>query len=301
LVALALLTAPVLAGGANVYPNGAEGFWMGACPPPGVYYVNYDLYYTANEYINNDGGEAKTGPLAGFKTEVFAQVSRVIYISEKKVLGANWGTHLFVSYLDNNTKAAAGSEHRSGIGDIIVDPCVLSWHWPNIHVTAGLDIYLPTADYEAGNLVNLGSNSFVYEPVVAVTYMTPVKGLTVSTKLMYDIAAKNNDYTHPFTGVSGDLKYGEEFHADYSIDYMINENLKAGIGGYYYQQINDDRLNGVAIPDMKGRVWSIGPGVEYVPAAFKGRLILSYRAQFEKNTRNRPEGVANWVKAVWVF
>jgi hypothetical protein len=35
-----------VAAGPNVYPDGAEGFWVGAAPPPGFYYVNYDLWYS---------------------------------------------------------------------------------------------------------------------------------------------------------------------------------------------------------------------------------------------------------------
>lgn len=81
---------------------------------------------------------------------------------------------------------------------------------------------------------------------------------------------------------------------------MIKENLKAGIGGYYYEQTTKDHFNGVSNP-AKGRVWSVGPGVEYVPERFEGRLILSYRSQFEMDAKNRPEGWANWVRAVWVF
>jgi len=83
--------------------------------------------------------------------------------------------------------------------------------------------------------------------------MTPVKGLTTSAKFMYDIPEANKDFTHPFLPVSGELKYGQEFHFDYSVDYMLNEEWKAGIGGYFYKQITDDKLNGVELDNMKAR------------------------------------------------
>ena len=293
-------TSAAFAGGANVYPNGAEGFWMGAAPPPGTYYINYDLWYSSNKFAADNGDEVKAGPLAGFKTDVFAQVSRFIYISETKILGANWGGHVFLIFQDINTQVSGGSSHVSGLGDAIIDPFILCWHWPNLHITTGVDIYVPTGDYKAGRLTNLSANAFVYEPVLAITYMTPAKGLTVSAKFMYDFPQKNKDYTYPLGGPSGTLDYGEEFHFDYSVDYMINENLKAGIGGYYYQQTTKDHFNSVSVP-ARGRVFSVGPGVEYVPKRFEGRLILSYRAQFEMAVKNRPEGWANWLRAVWVF
>jgi len=297
---VAAFTSAAFAGGANVYPNGAEGFWMGAAPPPGTYYVNYNLWYSSNKFAANNGDEVKAGPLAGFKTDVFANVSRFIYISDKKILGANWGSHIFIIFQDVNTKTAGGNSHVSGLGDTIIDPFILCWHWPNLHITAGVDIYVPTGDYDEGRITNLSANAFVYEPVFAITYLTPMERLTVSAKFMYDFPENNNDFTNPFTAASGTLDYGEEFHFDYSIDYAINENLKAGIGGYYYQQTTKDHFNGVSNP-AKGRVWSVGPGLEYVPERFKGRLILSYRAMFEMDAKNRPEGWANWLRAVWAF
>jgi hypothetical protein len=299
-LAVAIAAPAAFAGGSNVYPNGAEGFWMGAAPPPGTYYVNYTLWYTSHEYVDNDGDEIKVGPLAGFKNDVLANTSRFIYISDKELFGANIGAHIFINLLDVDVKTAGGNSHVSGLGDTIINPFILCWHWPNLHITTGVDIYVPTGDYDEGRVVNLSANAFVYEPVFAVTYMTPMEGLTVSAKFMYDFPEVNKDYTNPFTGASGNLEYGEEFHFDYSIDYMVKENLKAGIGGYFYQQTTKDEFNGVSNP-AKGRVFAVGPGFEYSPERFEGRLTISYRAQFEMAAKNRPEGMSNWLRAVWVF
>ena len=190
-----------------------------------------------------------------------------------------------------------GNCHVSGLGDIIIDPFILCWHSENLHVTTGVDIYIPTGDYDTGRLANLGCNVFVYEPIVAVTYMTPMQGVTVSAKFMYDFPDRNNHATHPATGVPGDLQYGQEFHVDYSVDYAVNENLKVGLGGYFLKQTTNDEFEGSDIHGQTGRVWAAGPGFEYA----KGRFIVSYRALFEIDARNRPEGIANWLRAVWVF
>ena len=37
-------------GGGGAYPNGAEDFMSGAIPPPGFYFINYFLYYHADEF-----------------------------------------------------------------------------------------------------------------------------------------------------------------------------------------------------------------------------------------------------------
>jgi hypothetical protein len=285
------------AGGSNVYPNGAEGFWMGAAPPPGFYYINYDLVYSSHRFNNNSGNEIKAGPVGPFKTDVFAQVSRFLYMSNYKILGADWGAHIFIVGQHNSTDTAFGNQHITGFGDTIVDPFILAWHTPNFHVTTGVDIYVPTGNYEAGRVDNLGANAFVYEPIIAFTYMTPLKGLTTSMKMMYDIAQTNNDFVNPFNGARGNLEYGNEFHFDYSIDYQLTDNWKAGIEGYYYVQTTDDEFNDVKVKNNKGMVWAIGPGVEYA----QGRWIASFKTEIEVQSKNRPQGIANWLRVVYVL
>lgn len=297
-IALVIATASAgFAGGSNAYPNGAEGFWMGAVPPPGFYYVNYDLWYTAHKYTNDGGQQVTTGPLAGFRLNVLANVSRFLYVSKYQILGANWGVQAFVPVMDQRITSVAGVSHARGIGDVIVDPFILSWHKPNFHAVVGIDIYLPTGDYKTGRLANLGTNTFVYEPVAAFTYVTPVKGVTASIKMMYDFPQKNGKWAHPFLPLAGALLPGQEFHFDYSIDYTINETWRAGLGGYWYKQTTEDELNGAKIPNAQGRVWSVGPGIEYS----KGKVIASLRTQFEVNAKNRPEGVSNWLRLVLVL
>lgn len=296
--AMIMAIAPAaFAGGANVYPNGAEGFWMGAAPPPGTYYQNYTLWYNAHEYKNEQGHEFG-GPFGGFKTDVVANVHRFIYISDKRFCNANWGAHIFVPVQDVNVDTAGGNSHVTGLGDIIVDPFILAWHWPSLHIIAGLDIYLPTGSYDSGRIANTSANTYVLEPVLAFTYMTPMKGLTTSFKFMYDFPGENEDFVHPFVpGMAGDLQYGEEFHFDYSFDYMVNESWKVGVGGYYYRQTTDDELEGVKIRNNKGEVFAIGPGLEYG----KKNWLVSFRTQFEMEAENRPEGVSNWLRLVYIF
>lgn len=118
--------ASAFAGGGNHYPNGAEGFDAGMVPPPGFHLVHYDLFYGSSSLKDNNGDDV---PAAAFDLFVFADVTRLIYISNSTVLGGNWGMHVFVPIM----RVSNFNTSRTGLGDIIVDPFILSWHRPNFH------------------------------------------------------------------------------------------------------------------------------------------------------------------------
>lgn len=283
--------------GPNVYPDGAEGFWMGAAPPPGFYYVNYDLWYTSHKLTDNHGSEVGAGPMKSFKIDVVANVSRLLWMSKYNVLGGNWGAHILVPVVDQKIHTGAGSDHAFGLGDIIIDPFILAWHWPNFHIVTGIDIFTPTGKYDKGSLANLGANTWVYEPIFSFTYMTPIKGVTASAKMMYDFSQPNNDWAHPLLPIEGDLKYGQEFHMDYWVDYTINPEWKAGVGGYFHKQVTDDRIDGEDVDNAREQVFAIGPGVEYTKMPF----MIQFRPEFEMWARNKAEGVSTWLRVTYIF
>jgi len=128
--------------------------------------------------------------------------------------------------IDMTTPGGPRGEVRWGLGDIIVDPFILGWHWKNFHITAGLDVYLPTGSYDKAHLANAGRGYWTIEPVFAATYLSD-SGIEVSGKFMYDFNLKNNDTNY---------QSGEEFHFDYTVGYHVDKQLTLGLGGYYYLQ-----------------------------------------------------------------
>jgi hypothetical protein len=288
-------------GGGNAYPNGAEDFWCGAVPPPGTYFINYFLYYHADEFNNGKGENVDED----FDLEAVVNTFRFIHVTKHKILGGFWGMHIFIPLwnLDVTATTPAGvkSDTQTGIGDIIIDPFILSWHSKNWHFATGVDIYMPTGRYDAGrdsdeyDLANTSRNYWTFEPIVAFTYQSDF-GLEVSSKFMYDINTNNPDT---------DYRSGQEFHFDYTVGYKIN-NWRIGVGGYYYKQITDDKINGKVVefpkplgfPDgFKGQAIAVGPQLKY---DYKNMsFILKYHREFE--VENRPEGDNFWFKFVYAF
>jgi len=274
-------------GGGGAYPNGAEDFMSGAVPPPGTYFLNYFTWYSADRLNDNDGNSSNPG----FKLNVTGNVFRFLHVTDKTLLGANWGVQMFVPLLNVDVTATTPggklSQSKFGLGDIIVDPLVLSWHLSkNLHAVAGLDIFIPTGDYDKNRLANPGRNYFTFEPVIAATYICD-KGDEVSAKVMYDMNTKNRDTNY---------LSGHELHVDYTVAKHIGP-WSLGAGGYYYQQVTNDELNGEEVRKNLGYALSVGPQVKY---DYKN-MSFALKYLFEVETRNRPEGNNLWAKLVYAF
>jgi hypothetical protein len=272
-------------GGGGAYPNGAEDFMMGALPPPGTYFLDYVDYYSATSLKGHGGDDL----VPKFDLDVAVNVFRLVHVTKCEILGASWGMHAFLPLAHIDVDATMGEDDRSGMGDIIVDPFILGWHSKNLHITTGLDIYLPLGSYDEDRLANIGRNYWTFEPVAGLTYLSDT-GVELSGKFMYDINLENTDTNY---------KSGQEFHFDYTAGYHVDKNLAMGLGGYYYYQTTDDEKNGdkVGTDGFKGRVMAIGPQAAY---NYKNMAFtLKWQKEFE--AKNRPEGNNFWGKFMYAF
>ena len=265
---------------------GAEGYFAGALPPPGAHFINYLMYYHAGELKDNNGDKVPVD----FKADVAAEVLRGIYISDIEILGANLGWHLIVPlvYMKMEIKEMSLDESRASIGDIDFSPFLLGWHSEFFHYVVGFDIIAPTGQYDKDYAVNIGCNHWTFEPAVAVSLIHP-SGLSASVKLMYDIHTENSD---------NDLKTGQQLHFDYNAGYMIVDNFRLGVCGYYLIGLQDDELDGDKVSDSKEQVLAVGPSAMY---SFNPGLHLIAKVQFETMAENRPEGTKGWLKVIYSF
>ncbi len=271
-------------GGGGAYPNGAEDFMAGAVPPPGTYFINYLTHYTANRL--NDGNGDKLVP--DFRVNATANVFRFIHVTKHQILGGYWGMHVFVPLVHLDVKMMGAKDNKTGLGDIIIDPFILSWHSKNWHFATGVDIYLPTGAHDRNDLANIGRNYWTFEPILAATY-TADCGFDASVKLMYDFNTKNTDTSY---------LSGQEFHLDYTLGYKTG-GWSLGVGGYYYKQITNDEVNGekVGTDGFKGQAFALGPQVKY---DYKN-MSFAFKYQHEVAVKNRPEGDKFWLKFVYAF
>jgi hypothetical protein len=165
LMLTAMLCRPpaVWAGGSGAYPNGADDFMAGFVPPPGTYLMLYSNYYTADHYKDDNGDDYTAGPLANLDVRIWANVLRLVHVTDIRILGAHWAVQTLIPALEMDFEFGARfdplRESHFGLGDIIVDPLLLAWHGKYFHCAAGLDIFLPSGSYDKyREPVNPGNN-----------------------------------------------------------------------------------------------------------------------------------------------
>lgn len=266
-------------GGGSSYSMGSENYGTGSMPKPGLYGVIYSSHYEADSKLGNDG---KKLPI-DFNLISNAISPRFIWVTDYKVLGGQLALHTVLPLVDLNVKLNGRSQQQRGLGDITFGPGLGFRITEKLRSILGLDFVAPTGEYHRDDLAKLGRNYWVARPVAAFSYIDAA-GWNADAKVMYDFNTKNQA-TH-YTS-------GQEFHVDYSAGWGLGAGWVVGVGGYFYQQITDDRESGNRVENSKGRALAIGPSIKYTSA--KG-WYMTAKWQQESEVRNRTEGNAYWLK-----
>lgn len=128
------------------YGWGTEGVMAASCPPPGVHYRMYNLLVDSDEMYDNHGNEVDIG----FDLNLFANVHRFVWISSKKVFGADFGmtTNISIFAVDLEISAVGVKDSDIGFGDLFIEPLVFAWHGNRYDAVAAWGCNIPTGDYD---------------------------------------------------------------------------------------------------------------------------------------------------------
>lgn len=107
------------AGETGHYVNGVEGIKASTLPPPGFYYRMYNVYYDADEIMDEDGDALDVG----LDVHVYALVNRFVWISDIKMLGADFGADVIIPlvYTDLEIKAFDVDDDEFGLGELLLN------------------------------------------------------------------------------------------------------------------------------------------------------------------------------------
>ena len=274
-VCLAATSASLQAQPTAHYVPGVEGIKGASLPPPGWYARDYNVFYTSDRL--NDGNGNSAGP-PNFDAFTYANVPRVIWITDQKFLGGFVGVDALLPLVYQSVTAGSYDSSTFGVGDFFAES-TLSWHLKQFDFSFAAGEWMPTGDSSAPPTTRAGLGYWTTMLTAGATwYADADKTWAVSALNRYEFNTEQCD-THVTTGQAYTLEWG--------VSKTLAKVIDVGAVGYYQTKVTGD--SGPA-PYTKphDRVASVGPEVNVVFP--KQMLFVSFRYLYEFMAENRAQG-----------
>ncbi len=223
------------------------------------------------------------------------------YIFETPILGGQLGVSMAVipgrntATLDGILTASLGplsvtrqgqiSDTASGFADLFPQ-ATLKWN-QGVHnwMLYGMT-NIQVGTYDSKRLANLGYGHTGIDGGAGYTYFDPAKGHEFSV-----VAGT----TYNFTNTHTDYRNGQDYHIDAAAAQFLSKTFFVGAVGYYYDQFTADSGSLPVFGPVKSRVLGIGPQMGFILPMGEMQGYLNFKAYFESNANNRPDGWNAWV------
>lgn len=273
---------------AQDYSLGSEGLKAGTVAPPGFYYLMYNQYYSSDTQKNASGKDADNG----FDLKTFANVHRFVWVTDKKILGADYGMNIIIPLVnvDIDIDAAGIDDSKFGLGDINIEPFFLSWHGANYDAVVGTSVFVPTGYYDKNRAASISKDHYTLMLTTGGTYYPDADrkwNLSVLTRLEKHFENQDKDVT-----------YGNDFSFDWGAGRQMGL-VNAGVSGYAHWQISGDSGNDASADKVHDRLCGIGPEIQVDVPSMKGQFRVKYYKEFD--AVDTSEGDALWVTLVKAF
>ena len=277
------------------YAAGLAGIKGGSLPGPGLYAGDNNFFCYGTSDLVPD-----------YKSFIYLQAPQLTWITPWKILGANYGMNVMVPLIYNDTryKEFQGSPsiptpivlseglNRFGVGDIEIEPLLLSWHLQQFDFTAGYGFWAPTGDYNNSSLVNLGDGLWTQMITLGGTwYLDHEKTWAFSILNHFEF---NSQVPGILIGYQSPASPAPVYHpsipcSTYTMEWgaskTVYKKIDVGIVGYYQQQFMYQ--NGAAAFN-DSQVAAIGPEIR---SEFPGiGLAVSLRYEYQFLADNSPHG-----------
>lgn len=285
---------------------GYTSFFDGSPPAgPGFYFQDYFQYYTTNRLNDKNGNRL---PFPRTNLDVIANITQFIYLSTKKIFGANLGISALLPWLVNaevnDGLNNAVLRAQEGPGDLFIGPALQfdpimrkNGKGPLFVQRFEVDIVAPIGEYDRNDAINPSSHFWSINPYWAATVWVTPKWSS-SIRLHYLWNAKNHTPNIAFGPTARSTQAGQAVFADIATNYEITKQFFIGINGYFFNQFTDTRVNNIKVPGRREKVWAIGPGVLY---SISKNHFLFFNLYAEQDARNRPQGTNGILRYVIHF
>jgi hypothetical protein len=251
------------------YAPGSEGLKAATLPPPGIYLRDYNSFYYANQFNNPQGNK-----VASPEVFVYANVPRLIWITDIKVLGGYLGADALLPLKYTYVK---GAGQTFGIGDAFFEG-TWSWHLTQWDFSLGAGAWAPTGDAATQSNPTWAGNGYWTEMLTAgaTWYPDQAKRWALSVLNRYEF---NQEKEHT------DFTPGQAYTVEGGLSYGVSKTVDVGAIGYYQQQVTPGSGQPASSRD---RVAGAGPEISaFFPSITLG---VSLRYAYEFMAENRLQG-----------
>jgi hypothetical protein len=256
------------------YVPGAEGLKAATLPPPGIWLRDYNIAYYATTLNDVQGNKI---PGLDPRVLIYANVPRLIWITDLQLLGGNIGVDALVPLQYTSARIGGFDDRTFGIGDVFAE---VSWskHIQQFDFSVAYGPWAPTGNTAPPPTTRAGLGYWTHMFTAGATwYIDADKKWAVSVLNRYEINAEKEDT---------EITPGQAYTVEGGASYTLNKTLDLGIIGYYQQKVTED--SGPGASPLRDRVAGIGPEVGmFYP---KHMLGWSLRYAYEFMAENRLQG-----------
>src|SRR5262245_25180870 len=138
-----------------------------AVPQPGLYVAIYNYGYETSTLTDNSGIKINQVVIGNVPVDLnvdvklYALSPLLIWVSDRKVLGANYGAYIGPAFSNANIGASLSVAQGQGInpetsqfaaGDLFVQPLWLGWNRKHFDVALGYGFYAPVGKFDTQTL-----------------------------------------------------------------------------------------------------------------------------------------------------
>lgn len=245
---------------------GAMGLQSGTQTPENtlsVYVPGY--FYSASSLRDANGDKALANP----DLTMSITGAGASYVSDFKILGANYGATVLIAFAANTIQGnSLNATNSLALTDTYIQPVQLGWHNKRADFVFSYQMYLPTGKFTAGASDNSGLGMFMNEFSAGTTlFFNDKKTIHFSALASYEINGKKKDTdikTGDILSIEGGL--GKTF-------YMLNAEktaptgiLNAGLIYYLQYKMTSDKIPVPIIGTVEGdkdHIGGIGAEINY--------------------------------------
>lgn len=272
----------------NYAPNAFTGMKAAIMAPPKTVLIeNGTLFYHTREFVDGAGNITEMSA-----SNALANRTILGYVFPFEILRADYSPAVIVVLTNQLLRPVPGSEKDFQIGDLILQPISLGWHWDEWHSSMGYNVWLPTGRFNAGASNNTGKGLFSHLLFGGVTWLeSEAKPWAATAQVRYEFFDKQE---------TTDIRPGQVMTLELSGGKEVFVGVDLGLVGFASFQTTRETGSAPGTDTSRYRFFGVGPEINWRPAFLPGAQV-GVRASVDFGARNSSQGFFAVLSLAYAF